>query len=155
MSARGAVAAVAALALLSATTYVMQRQPIARGGGSDFRQVAQFIHEHASPGSAFFLDGSGPPTLRPRLAAEGYPALFAGLDDVAFVRSGIGSGSFSDETKPPAEIDWGRVPSVWVAIRVDAPQSAEAIQRVLERDGLHATEKQTIDSTRLTRYARG
>ena len=77
---------VAALAAVSLPTYVAQRQPFAKDGGSDLRQSARLLASLASPGDAVVFDQSVKPSRRPRLAKALYPASFAGLADVALTK---------------------------------------------------------------------
>ena len=77
---------VAALAAVSLPTYVAQRQPFAKDGGSDLRQSAQLLASLASPGDAVVFDQTVKPSRRPRLAKALYPTSFAGLADVALTK---------------------------------------------------------------------
>ncbi|KQO48147.1 MULTISPECIES: glycosyltransferase family 39 protein [unclassified Frigoribacterium] len=92
------IALVALLVAASVPTYVLQRLPTGKGGGSDLSQLSSYIESQARPGDAFLLDATGTVSTRPRQAIYAYPERFAELDDVAFVRSGLPSGSYSDVT---------------------------------------------------------
>lgn len=86
------------LVLASAPTYVLQRTPTGKGGGSDLASVAGYVEQHARPGDAFYLDAQGTVSTRPRQALYAYPDAFAGLDDVALLRLGPQDGRFTDRT---------------------------------------------------------
>ncbi|MBP1240227.1 mannosyltransferase [Frigoribacterium sp. PvP120] len=92
------IALIALLVAASAPTYVLQRLPTGKGGGADLAQVASYVEQQARPGDAFLLDATGIVSTRPRQALYAYPQRFSGLDDVAFVSSGIAAGRFTDET---------------------------------------------------------
>ena len=94
------------LVVASAPTYVLQRTPTAKGGGSDLDRVAAYVEQQARPGDAFYLDAQGTVSTRPRQALYAYPDAFEGLDDVALLRSGPPEGTFTDRTlsvEDPAE----------------------------------------------------
>ncbi len=80
----GAALAVALLVPITAG-YVTQRGPFAKDGGSDWRQVSEYLAANASPGDAVVFDQTVKPFRSPRLAMTLYPAGFAGLDDVLLV----------------------------------------------------------------------
>ncbi|WP_158268780.1 glycosyltransferase family 39 protein [Salinibacterium hongtaonis] len=86
-SARRLVATAAAVALVVTALpgYVEQRSPFSRDEGSDLREAAAIVAEHASPGDAIVFDESVRPSRKPRLAIDLYPEQFAGLHDVALV----------------------------------------------------------------------
>ncbi|NRD26460.1 glycosyltransferase family 39 protein [Frigoribacterium sp. VKM Ac-2836] len=92
------IALVALLVAGSVPTYVLQRLPTGKGGGSDLAQLSSYIESQARPGDAFLLDATGTVSTRPRQAIYAYPERFAELDDIAYVRSGLPSGSYSDVT---------------------------------------------------------
>ena len=89
---------VGVLVAASAPTWVLQRQPTGKGGGSDLAQLSSYVEHQARPGDAFLLEASGTVSTRPRQALYAYPQRFAGLDDVAFVRSGVPDGRYTDVT---------------------------------------------------------
>ncbi|QAY61490.1 hypothetical protein ET475_16995 [Microbacterium protaetiae] len=149
---RSGLAAAAVLAIVCAPTYLAQRTPYAKGGGSDLAQLAGYIHDHASPGDAVFLANDGPFTLRPRLAIDGYPGSFRGLDDVAFVRSGMSTGVFTDVTRAPGDIDWTDVRTVWVA--TDIADDDEGIARTLTQAGFAPDAPHALHRTTVTEYSR-
>ena len=92
------IALIALLVVASAPTWVAQRLPAAKGGGADLAQLSTYIESQARPGDAFLLDATGTVSTRPRQALYAYPERFDELDDLAFVRSGIPEGRFTDVT---------------------------------------------------------
>jgi mannosyltransferase len=76
------VAAVALLVALAAPSYLAQRGPFAKNGGSDWRQASAVLALHAHPGEAIVFDAATKPSQRPRLAMRLYPDDYVGLDDV-------------------------------------------------------------------------
>jgi mannosyltransferase len=77
-----AVAAVVALVGVAAPTYVAQRGPFAKDGGSDLRQSAEAIAKLAKPGEGVVFDDDVKISQRRRLAIDLYPSDFAGLKDI-------------------------------------------------------------------------
>ncbi len=75
--------AVLALVALAAPTWVYQRGPYAKDGGSDWRQVSDYIGAHARPGDGIYFDATTKPSQRPRIAMHLYPGSYTGLVDVA------------------------------------------------------------------------
>lgn len=118
MPARSIVAwiLVAALALASVPTYIAQRGPFAKNGGSDLSQIADYIRSNAAAGDAIYLQDTGSITLRPRQALYAYPEAFAATTDVAFEAPFTTTGTFSDRTRSLAEIgpELVGVDRVWV-----------------------------------------
>lgn len=80
-----AAALVAALLLPIVPGYLTQRGPFAKDGGSDWRQVSQYLAAHAEAGDAVVFDQTVKPFRSPRLALRLYPSGFVGLDDVQLV----------------------------------------------------------------------
>jgi len=95
---------VVVLALASVPTYVAQRGPFAKNGGSDLAQIADYVHANAASGDGIYLQDTGSVTLRPRLALSAYPAAFASTEDIAFEAPFTATGTFSDRTRPLDEI---------------------------------------------------
>ncbi|WP_354570541.1 glycosyltransferase family 39 protein [Glaciihabitans sp. UYNi722] len=142
MDLRRWVAPVVVVGLVSACapTYLDQRTPYAKNGGSDIRQVSETIATHASQGDAFYLQNDGPATKRPRLALDAYPQAFRSLDDVAFIRSDLTLGKYPDITRLPSQIQWSKLPArtVWVAlVATEHPKSAHDIRKALTAAGYH------------------
>lgn len=128
---------IAVLALASAPTYVLQRLPTGKRGGSDLSQLSSYIESQARPGDGFLLDASGTVSTRPRQALYAYPQRFDGLDDVAYVRTGLATGSYTDETlqlgdpDDAGELDdrLATVDRLWIArLSSDVPSEADLRQ---------------------------
>jgi mannosyltransferase len=79
------VAVVGILLGLAAPTYLAQRGPYAKDGGSDWRQFSAIIGQHAEPGDAIVFDNAIKPSQKPRSAYNLYPNDYRGLDDVELV----------------------------------------------------------------------
>lgn len=77
-----AVLAVACLVGLAAPSYLAQRTPYAKDGGSDWASVAAVVGQNARPGDAIAFDETARPSRVPRLAMHLYPADFANVVDV-------------------------------------------------------------------------
>ena len=58
------IALVALLVAASVPTYVLQRLPTGKGGGSDLSQLSSYIESQARPGDAFLLDATPPGHVR-------------------------------------------------------------------------------------------
>ncbi|HEX7834195.1 MAG TPA: glycosyltransferase family 39 protein [Pseudolysinimonas sp.] len=95
---RGAL--VLALVLACVPSFVAQRTPYAKDGGSDLRQIAQAVSAHASAGDAIVFDQSVKPRLRPRLAMDLYPADFAAVDDIALLAPAAERAGLWDRVAP-------------------------------------------------------
>ncbi|WGD37055.1 glycosyltransferase family 39 protein [Lysinibacter sp. HNR] len=72
------------IAVVAATvpTYLGQRTPHPRNGGTDWNSLSAIIAENASPGEAVIFDSTTRNARKPRLAKYMYPAAFEGLVDV-------------------------------------------------------------------------
>lgn len=120
---------VGAVAVAGLPTYLAQRGPVAKNGGSDFAQIADYIHSQASPGDAIYLQDTGSVTLRPRQALYAYPHQFADVVDIAFVAPFTATGTFSDTTI--AWEDMGRelagVDRIWVVMAGTSVSDAETV----------------------------
>jgi mannosyltransferase len=71
-----------ALAALATPSYLIQRSPWAKDGGSDMRQVSEFVGANSRPGEAVVFDQGAKPTRNPRLGLHLYPAGYVGLKDI-------------------------------------------------------------------------
>ncbi|MDQ1575545.1 MAG: mannosyltransferase [Microbacteriaceae bacterium] len=145
-----------ALIVAAAPTYIAQRQPFAKNGGSDLREIAETVASHASPGDAFFLQNDGPVTLRPRLAFNAYPSLFASLDDVALIRSDLTKGHYADVTFTPDELPYrvANTHAVWVVTSTQGSHDATEIGVVLGNRGLHEVATYRLNRDTVSKYSR-
>lgn len=66
-------------------SYLFQRGPFAKDGGSDWRQVADYVQADAARGDAIVFDETTRPSRRPELAYRLYPTQFAAVDAVQIV----------------------------------------------------------------------
>lgn len=82
MPAAASLVGVALITALAAPTYVAQRGPYAKNGGSDWAQVGAVIQQHSRPGDDIAFDETTRPSRRPRLAMHLYPEQFANVVDV-------------------------------------------------------------------------
>ena len=107
---------VGAVALAGLPTYLAQRGPVAKNGGSDLAQIADYIDTQARPGDAIYLQDTGAVTLRPRQALYAYPEKFADVRDVAFIAPFTTTGTFSDVTVawPDIRSQLENVDRIWV-----------------------------------------
>jgi mannosyltransferase len=80
-----AIALAVALGAVALPGFLAQRGPFAKDGGSDWRQVADYVGAHAVPGDAIIFDSTTKPSRQPELAYRMYPAQFAAVDPVALV----------------------------------------------------------------------
>jgi mannosyltransferase len=147
----------AVLVLANAPTYIAQRGPFAKNGGSDLAQIADYIHSHAAEGDGLYLQDTGSVTLRPRQALYAYPAAFAATADIAFVAPLTSTGTFSDRTRALEETGpaLAGVDRVWVVTAgtatSDAAREAEAVLRQL---GFSATGSQATNRSLITLFER-
>lgn len=120
---------VGAVALAGIPTYLAQRGPVAKNGGSDLAQIADYIHSHAQPGDAIYLQDTGSVTLRPRQALYAYPREFADVVDVAFIAPFTATGTFSDTTTAWEDIgpELAGVNRIWVVTAGTSVTDAETV----------------------------
>ncbi|TFD04103.1 MULTISPECIES: glycosyltransferase family 39 protein [unclassified Cryobacterium] len=107
---------VGAVALAGLPTYLAQRGPVGKNGGSDLAQIADYIDSQALPGDAIYLQDTGSVTLRPRQALYAYPDHFAHVQDIAFIAPFTTTGTFSDVTVawPDIRSHLADVDRIWV-----------------------------------------
>lgn len=120
---------VGAVVVAGFPTYLAQRGPLAKNGGSDLAQIADYVQSHAVPGDAFYLQDTGSVTLRPRQALYAYPHAFAEVVDVAFVESFATTGTFSDTTTawPDMGPELEGVDRIWVVMAGASAVDADAL----------------------------
>jgi len=114
---RTLVAASVLICMLTVPHYVASRLPMAKPGGIDLRAAASFIASHARPGDAILLEAAGPAGTRPRVAIAAYPDAFAGLRDIAFASSYVGTGTYSDSLVDPKFTEVPGDADIWVVTR--------------------------------------
>lgn len=142
---------VGVIVLAGLPTFVAQRMPAAKNGGSDLAEIAGYIHANAISGDAIYLQDSGSVTLRPRQALYAYPDSFRNTEDVAFETFFAATGTFSDRTYPLADLAprLGSVDRIWVATANGAGSAAVPAATVLEslgfvEAGAHETNRSVI-----------
>lgn len=102
---------VAAVVLLAAPSYLAQRTPWAKDGGSDWRLVAEYVQANADPGDAVVFDQTTKPSRDPRLALRLYPNSFSGMRDIALVTPFDETSGLWDRVAPLSDTPAG--PDVW------------------------------------------
>jgi mannosyltransferase len=156
MSSRSFVAwlLVAVLALAGAPTYISQRGPFAKNGGSDLSQIADYVDSNVADGDGVYLQDTGSVTLRPRQALYAYPTAFVGADDVAFEASFTTTGTFSDRTHSLEEIvPTLAVDRLWVVTAGPAGSgAAREAQTALQQVGFFDTKKYETNRSLITLY---
>jgi mannosyltransferase len=143
------LAAVALLVVLVAPTYLAQRGPYAKNGGSDWRQASAVIGQYAQPGDAIVFDTATKPSQRPRLAMRLYPADYTGLDDVALVTP-FNQGTELWDTVAPLSRITGRLPStgtVWAMEMKPSGSSVPADVAELEQLGFRVQHEYPVHRT--------
>jgi mannosyltransferase len=100
LASAGLVGVVVALCV---PVYFAQRTPWAKDGGSDWRQVAEYVQSNATPGDALVFDQSTKPSRDPRLALHLYPSSFTGLRDIALVTPFDETNGLWDNVAPLAD----------------------------------------------------
>ena len=101
------------LAGLCLPTYLAQRAPFAKDGGSDLRQVADYIGATAVPGDAIVFDQETKPSRDPRLALRLYPTQFTAVSDVALITPYDQTRGLWDDTAHIGDLDLGSYSTVW------------------------------------------
>lgn len=143
------LAAVALLVVLAAPSYLAQRGPYAKNGGSDWRQASAVIEQHAHPGDAIVFDTATKPSQRPRLAMRLYPADYTGLNDVALVTP-FNQGTELWDTVAPLSRVTGRLAgtgTVWAMEMKPSGSSVPADVAQLERLGFRVQHEYPVHRT--------
>ena len=144
---------VAALAAASLPTYLAQRQPFAKDGGSDLRQSARLLASLASPGDAVVFDQSVKPSRRPRIAKALYPASFTGLADVELTTPYTHRARLWDRVAPLTDVEASLAghPVVW-AVEVGGSSSDDVA--VLESLGYDVAAVHPVHRTNIVELVR-
>ncbi|SKB01599.1 mannosyltransferase [Agreia bicolorata] len=147
---------VAVIVVATLPTYVGQREPLAKNGGSDLAQISDYVAEHSELGDAIYLEkGSGP--SRPRQALYAYPRSFAGLVDIGFEQSFVATGTFSDRTASLKELPLllTGVDRIWVVTAggSDATPNVSA-HEILAASGYSVRERSATNRSLVTLYER-
>jgi len=148
---------VVVLVLAGLPTYLAQRGPSAKNGGSDLAEIADHIHANGRSGDAIYLQDAGSVTLRPRQALYAYPTSFARMEDVAFDACFTATGTFSDRTRPLGELEprLANVDRIWAATAGGAGSSADlAAGAILESWGFVEADSHETNRSLITLYQR-
>lgn len=89
---------IACIAALAAPTYLAQRGPYAKNGGSDWAEVAATVQAHSKPGDDIVFDESTRPSRDPHLALHLYPEQFKNVVDVRLKTSYVDTDGLWDTT---------------------------------------------------------
>jgi mannosyltransferase len=129
---------VAAVVALAAPTWIYQRGAYAKDGGSDWRQVSEYIGNNAKPGDGVYFDATTKPSQRPRIAEHLYPGSYTGLVDVA-LRVPFDEGTWLWDAVIPLSQDFPALQDVhrlWVVDLDGSPdQKSGEEARILRDDG--------------------
>lgn len=100
-------AVTAALVMLASAawpSYLAQRGPYAKGGGSDIRQSSALLASLAAPGDAVVFDQEVRSSQRPAMAYRLYPKDFVRLDNVALTTPYYRYDGIWDQYLPAAQL---------------------------------------------------
>jgi len=119
------VAAVLLIVALAAPTWVAQRGPYAKDGGSDLRQTAAVVAAHAHPGDAIVFDQTVRNSRKPRLGLHLYPQDFTGLLDVGLLTPYERTAGLWDVVGPAPASALTGVHTVWAVESSADPAAAD------------------------------
>ncbi len=149
--------AIALLVGSIAPTWLFQRGEFAKDGGSDWRQVSEWMSQNASAGDGVYFDASTKPSQRPRLGMHLYPAGYAGLVDVALEapfdsRPGLWDSVYQlDQTRAAL----ASVHTLWVIDMTDSTVQRSSDQaHTLVGDGFRLTNTTSLHRTTIYEYTR-
>jgi mannosyltransferase len=143
----------AVLVIAAAPSYVGQRSPFAKNGGSDLRQLAETVHAHAHAGDAVAFDSG---TAHPRQSLDAYPQEFAGLVDIGLVTPFPASRTFGDAVLDTDRLPLADVSTLWFGsstLTTDCANIPEAA--ILSAAGLTATRAYPVHRTTVCEFVRG
>ncbi|MBI5161657.1 MAG: glycosyltransferase family 39 protein [Micrococcales bacterium] len=147
------VAALAILATAAWPSYLAQRGPYAKGGGSDIRQSSALLASLAAPDDAVVFDREVRSSQRPAMAYRLYPTDFALLDNVALTTPYYRHDGIWDQYLPATELG-ARLsghPVVWAwEIRGSAGADVAALRSL----GYRTTRTYSVHRTVLYRMER-
>ncbi|MGG7507264.1 glycosyltransferase family 39 protein [Plantibacter sp. YIM 135249] len=154
---------VLAAAVLAAAipTWVGQREPFAKNGGTDWASVASVIAKQAKPGQAIVFDDNTRASRKPRLAKYMYPEAFAGLVDVGLVTPFQDTDGLWDVAVPAADstdlVDG--YDTVWLSIATPSftktPEQQAEILPAFEAAGFSIAHEVHLHRTVLYEMTRG
>jgi mannosyltransferase len=143
------VVVVALLFCIAMPSYVAQRGPYAKDGGTDWKQASAILGAHARPRDAIVFDEKTTPWQRPRLALHLYPADFARLDDVTLAVPYADNAALWDTVAPLARVadKLANTTTVWAVemMPTTAARSADVLE--LERLGFTVQHEYPVHTT--------
>lgn len=141
-----AVSLVLALIVACVPSFLAQRTPYSKDGGSDLRQIANAVREHAAAGDAIVFDESVKPRRKPRLALDLYPDAFTDIDDIALIAPAADGPSLWDRVSPLDTIGAtiASHPVVWA---VEAKHSSSTDLAILAGLGYEVIDTITLHRT--------
>lgn len=89
---------VVCIAALALPTYLGQRGPYSKDGGSDWAQVAATVQAHSTPGDDIVFDEDARPSRNPHRALHLYPEQFKNVVDVSLKTSYVDTNGLWDKT---------------------------------------------------------
>ena len=149
---RGIAAVLAVIAMAAVPNCVAQRGPYSKFG-RDQSQVADLIEARAATGDCLNVDDAAPAKLVEPLTA-GRPAAFARLRDPGLRQSAVDRGELFESRRPIRE--WAdelrTCPALWT---VTARGAADSVHEVPVAAGFRLTDRWTLNTTEVLRYAPG
>jgi mannosyltransferase len=149
------VLAVGLVVGLAVPSYLQQRGPFAKDGGSDLRQTAAVLHANAKPGDAVVFDNQVRPSRKPRIGMHLYPTAYAGLKDVTLVTPYTDEAGLWDAVAPVSQVSaqLSGVSTVWALERTPEASSRDVLQ--LEQLGYANIHTIHIHETTIYEFAKG
>jgi mannosyltransferase len=146
--------AIAAVVALAAPTFIDQRLPHARHGGTDWQALSAVVEEVREPGDGILFDEDVRPSRRPRLAMHTYPDGFRGLIDLTLVRPFHETDGLWDVTAPLSTVA-DRLDGVDRVIVVSRSRNGvDADVDVLRREGFEVVERVVLAADEVAVYER-
>jgi mannosyltransferase len=150
------VAVVGILLGLATPTYLAQRGPYAKDGGSDWSQFSAIIGQHAKPGDAIVFDDATTPAMKPRSAYNLYPNDYRGLDDVELVTPYPDSPVIWDVVAPIKKVTakLAKITTVWAAEMKPSGSSLPPDVLELQQLGFRVTHTYPVHRTTVYELSR-
>ncbi|MCK2035745.1 glycosyltransferase family 39 protein [Microbacterium sp. SSW1-49] len=139
---------VIALVVVCVPVYLGQRTPWAKDGGSDWRDVAEYIATNAHHGDAVIFDQTTKPSRDPRILVSLYPHAFSDLQDLALRTSYAERTHLWDAVVPNmvAVADAPGETSIW-AVELSSPFGRPADITALLQDDFRVDASHRINRT--------
>lgn len=142
------VAAVGGLVLLTAATYVSQRQPFRYS--TEWRETAAVLEERFEPGDALlFNDEAAGPSQWTRGTYTFYEDRLSGFDDIALLESHRTNGRLRDDLVDLATLEQrlGETDSVWVVWPAPVAFDGSRMAETLAAAGFTVTDTVSMEHT--------